>query len=183
MKNLLIAALVALALPATASADWPTWGNIEHGDCAFAAAANWELLHGGTSATEESILAEYLTADPGEEGLSGEQLETIWRTKGIGGRRVSVHSLSRGALAPAFRRHGPLVVQLMVMPGQRWRRVGGASEPGDTTSSVVDSEGGIHFAVVRYVTRRGPVLLSWGELGQLTWWQWREDAVVLYVPA
>lgn len=34
---------LALAFPAGASA-WPTWGNVEKGDCAFAAVANWELV-------------------------------------------------------------------------------------------------------------------------------------------
>lgn len=184
MKNmrrfaLTIGLFLSLATPAAA---WPTWGNIETGDCAFAAAANWELLHGGTTATEQSILAEWRAVDPNEEGISGDQLETIWRTRGIGGRRVRVHAIPASNPRRTLLRHGPTIVELAVMPSQKWHRLGGTPLPGDTAADVVDNPGGVHFAVVRYVTKRGPVLLTWGELAQLTWWQWREDALLLYVP-
>jgi hypothetical protein len=43
--------------------------------------------------------------------------------------------------------------------------------------------GGIHFAVVRYITRRGPIILTWGQLAPLTWWQWAKDGMLLYLPS
>lgn len=163
---LILAVLVSLAAPATASA-WPTWGNLTSGDCALAAAANWETLHGGTSATEASILAEYNTLSPEDDGIDGDTLERHWRVHGIGGRRVNVHGVTPDNLRRIMRQQGPVIAELAVTPGQKW---------GD----VLVELGGIHFAVVRYITRRGPVLLTWGQLAQMTWWQWREDALLLY---
>lgn len=165
----LAAAAVLLALPLKASA-WPTWGNIDHPDCAFAAAANWELLHGGTAATEDGILREFYDAGgTNEEGVTGEQLERYWATHGIGGRKAVAFGVPKDELRHLFRRYGALIVELAATPGERW-------------GAVTDEPGGIHFAVVRYITRRGPVLLTWGELGQMTWWQWREDALLVYAP-
>jgi hypothetical protein len=174
-----LAVLLTLVLAPAAGA-WPAWGNIEHGDCAFAAAANWELLHGGTSATEESILAESQAFEPNEEGMSGEDLERYWRVHGIGGRKESIRDASPDRLRVELRRHGPVIAEFAITPKQRWHRLGGAPTPGDTTTDVVDNAGGVHYAVVRYITKRGPVILTWGELAQMTWWQWEEDSLLLY---
>lgn len=177
---LALAALVSLAIPASASA-WPTWGNLENSDCAFAAAANWELLHGGTNATEDEILREFVDAG-GEtnDGTSGETLERYWATHGIGGRRVKVFGVAPDHLRRIVRREGAVIAELAVIPGQQWRRIAGTPTPIDTATHVVDRPGGVHYLVVRYINKVGPVVLTWGELAQMTWWQWREDALLLY---
>lgn len=182
--SLTIALAAALALPASASA-WPTWGSIENNDCAFAAAADWELLHGGTQATDASILAEYQALEPEDEGIDGDQLESYWRHHGIGGVRAHVRTTDRygkRALRTLLRRGQTPIVELAVEAGQQWRRLAGIQAAGDTATHVVDGPGGVHFAVVRYINSRGPVLLTWGQLAQMTWWQWREDAMLLYLP-
>lgn len=177
---LLAAALLALT-PAAAGA-WPTWGNIDTNDCAFAAAANWELFHGGTNATEESILAEWRTLDPREEGVRPNDFARFWRTHGIGGHKAVLHNVLVSSLARQLHRHGPVIAEFAVGPGQAWERLAGTPTPGGTATHVVYG-GGIHWLVVRSVNRRGPVILTWGQLAQMTWWQWRVDAQLLYVPS
>jgi hypothetical protein len=184
MSKRITGALIGIALlcPASAGA-WPTWGNLESGDCAFAAAANWEMLHGGSMATDAQVLAEYRAAAPEDDGFSGDQLVYYWRTHGIAGRRASMRTADPERVRRVMHRHGAVIVQLAVAPGQRWTRLAGEVDAVlDQGASVVDVAGGLHFAVVRYINRRGPVLLTWGKLAQMTWWQWREDSVLLYVP-
>jgi hypothetical protein len=165
----LTAVFASLALPSVASA-WPTWGNLDSSDCAFAAAANWEMLHGHTP-SEPQILAEYReAAGPEDEGISGDTLEHYWRVHGIGGLRVTMRNPEPEAIARVLHHHGPVIAELAVMPMQRW-------------GSTEDTSGGIHFVVVTTVNRRGPVILTWGVLAQMTWWQWREDALLLYAPS
>jgi hypothetical protein len=164
-----IAAVILLgAAPASAVA-WPTWGNLETGDCTFAAAADWALLHGGTSATDESVRQEYLALDPNEEGISAEGFANYWERHGIAGVRADTTEVPPERLSRELHRHGPVVVWMAVTPKQRW-------------GAIQDVEGGMHFAVVTRTDRRGPVILTWGELAQMTWWQWREDALGVYVP-
>lgn len=169
MKRLILISsiVLALVLPASATA-WPTWGNLENNDCAFAAAANWELLHGGTTATEESILAEWEPLNL-LDGISGEEFENYWWHHGIGGRKVNMRETTPDRLRTVMRHHGATVAMIAVTPGEKW-------------GNVEDELGGIHFLVVRYITRRGPVVLTWGMLGQMTWRQWQEDSLIIYVP-
>ena len=170
-----VALVAALIFPGSAAAAWPTWGNIEHGDCAFAAAANWEMLHGGTNATEESIIAEWHEQNgDSDEGTSADELEAFWAHHGIGGRKVVIHERSTERLRQVFSRNGPVIAEFAVVPGQRWAPANGP------LPYPVDETGGIHWIVVRYIDKRGPVILTWGELAQLTWWQWNEDSMLLY---
>jgi hypothetical protein len=162
---------VLLALPATASAThWPTWGNLNTNDCAFAAAANWELQHGVAGAlTEQEVLSEYHEVSGPEGGVSGEQLESYWRFHGIGHVRATIRNADPGTIGRVLRHDGSVIVEMAVTPGQRW-------------GSVTDINGGTHFVLVLNANRRGPTIVTWGKVAQMTWWQWREDALILYLP-
>jgi hypothetical protein len=168
---LILAVLASLALPATAAARvWPTWGNLTTGDCALAAAADWELQHGyAGNLTEQEILTEYQEVSGTAGGVSGEQLESYWRSHGIGRVRATVRNADPGAIGRVLRHHGSVIVEMAITAGQRW-------------GSTRDTRGGIHFALVLSTNRRGPRIVTWGEVAQMTWWQWREDALLLYVP-
>jgi hypothetical protein len=138
---------VALAFPASASA-WPTWGNEEKGDCTFAAVANWELVQTQwlfpRQPTEAEVIQDYEEANPNDQGFSVEELFEFWRENYIGGVEASTYSgYPPYDLWWVIHHYGPEIVLFQH-----------------------------HMGVVRYIGHRGPVVLSWGRLINMTWAQW-----------
>jgi hypothetical protein len=149
VRRIVAASVLALALafPAAANA-WPTWGNLEKGDCAFAAVANWELVQTqwglARQPTEAEVIRDYDEAEPDDEGFSVGQLFEYWSENPIGGvEATTYHRYPPNLLRWVIRHDGPAIV---LFPG--------------------------HMAVVRYIGHRGPIVLSWGRLIPMTWAQW-----------
>jgi hypothetical protein len=138
---------LALAFPAGASA-WPTWGNAEKNDCTFAAVANWELVQAqwalARQPTEAEVIQDYDEANPSDEGFSVDQLFEHWRENPIGGVEATTYrQYWPNSLRWVIRHYGPEIVLFQN-----------------------------HMAVVRYIGHRGPVVLSWGRLINMSWAQW-----------
>jgi hypothetical protein len=80
------------------------------------------MLHGGITASEQSVVAEYraLVHDRWE-GISGDQLEAYWRFHGIGGRRMRLQATDETTpanLSHLISRHGAIIAELAIPPYQ-----------------------------------------------------------------
>jgi hypothetical protein len=169
-----LAALLALALlPAPAQAI-QMWGDTEIGDCTFAAAANWEeaALHRAPSSEAELVRDFHQAGGRDELGATSAQLFHYWHRIGIGGVRVTAH-----------RRRGPApltIAGLNVHGGEEWAIVNPGPEEGPTWP--VGAEGG-HMVLVLAIGRRGPIIVSWGTVLQMTWKQWHRSEPEVWSPS
>lgn len=161
---------VALLLPASASA-WQTWGNERLNDCAYAAAANWELAALGHAPTEAQLEAEYLEASPADEGVTVDQFKWLWRHVGIGGVRATLRGTgpkdtlwhldsgrqARQRLAPLLGRAHFLLAETL-------------------------TDGG-HAVLLAGSSAQGVNVVQYGEETTVPWGEWAEEVVSVWTVA
>jgi hypothetical protein len=149
------------------------WGNIapeNFGDCTFAAAANWEqiLFHWQVFPT----LLGYDFAQAGgttTSGLSQTALWRYWERSDIGGSYLTgLHSytLTPEAVRNGVRDYAAMIVQFSFGEGWAFAQYKVAA--------------GFHDAVVMGFTPAGPLIASWGQVLQMTWEQWSDEAIGMW---
>lgn len=140
------------------------------GDCTFAAAATWEQIVLGVHASPAIVEQEFAAASGGTtSGISQEGLWSYWTASGIGGLLLtSLHSYftDRVDVQAGVRRFGAMIVEFHFAEGAQF---------GQYTVSA-----GYHDAVVDGFTPKGPLVVTWGQTLQLTWHEWRTDAIAMW---
>ena len=140
------------------------------GDCTFAAAANWEQLTLGVTPDESTVEGQFLKAGGSAvTGLAPSGLFNYWENSGIAGvqiKSVALMGTDQLTVQNEFENLGPMLASLTLIPGQ--------AIAGESTS------GGGHMVVVDGYTPQGPVIISWGQMLQMTWQQWELEAVGLW---
>lgn|GEM_PF-5343906 len=140
------------------------------GDCTFAAAANWEQLTLGITSDEATVEAEFVKAGGSAvTGLAPSGLFNYWEHFGIAGvaiKSVALMGTDQLTVQNEYENIGPMLASLTLIPGQ--------AIAGEKTS------GGGHMVVVDGFTPQGPVIISWGQMLQMTWQQWELEAVGLW---
>jgi len=155
-----------------ASQSFQNWGNVAPeplGDCTFAAAANWEQIVLHLQPNPALIGYEYAKAGGDGQGLSQSSLWSYWRDDGIAGVRLTgLHSYTTTAadVQNGVRDFGAMFVELSF--GQNWG-FGPYTMPAS-----------LHDVVVDGFTPEGPLVVSWGETLQMSWEQWRAEAVGMW---
>ncbi len=182
MSRRVACALVALALllPSTASAyvageQRPTWGNTSVwttsiADCTFAAAANWEVAVLHHEPVEAEVISEFYAAGGNaEEGIDVEVWERYWRKHGIGGVRARLRELPGESILAI---NGP---RLAASEDERLRR-----QLNRYHALILELSEHV-VALVGY-TSTGPLIVSYGEVEQMTWLEWRSESWGVYAP-
>jgi hypothetical protein len=176
---LTLATVALLALPSAASAytvgeQWPTWGNTQFwdssiADCTFAAAANWETVALHHIPSEPEVIAEFHAAGGNDkEGIELETYKHWWAQRGIGGVRATLHELPGDDVLAI---NGP---RLPVSAVYKLKRV-------LNRRHALIWENSDHVALLVGYNATGPLLVSYGELTQMTWQEWRSDTWGVYV--
>lgn len=149
---------------------FPTYGNAPPsllGSCSFAAAANWIEVMKGQRPDPTQIGFEF--ADAGGTatgGLNQDRLFSYWQKHGIAGTRLT--GLSRFTVRPedvrnGVRGYGALIALLNFAAGTGFG-------PHTIPSA------GFHDVLLVGFTPTGPLVISWGEVIQMTWEQWSAEA-------
>jgi len=156
--------------------NYPTFGNLAPellGDCTFAAVADWEEAYLGLTQSPAQIEAEFSDAlGKTEKELSNEELFAYWKRSGIGDTFLQqATSLSldpftvESALDTPITRD--LIAQLQLTAG-------------DNFAGYQIAQSGYHWVVVDGYTPKGPIIITWGQILQMTWQQWNYDAQNLW---
>lgn len=150
-----------------------TWGNAapdNFGDCTFAAAANWEQILFHWRADPTAIGFEFAQAGgTAETGLSQTALWRYWEKDGIAGSYLTgLHSYYTTAesVRNGVRDYAAMIVELRFYEGWYFAqyRVGN----------------GEHDAVVMGFTPEGPLVVSWGQVLQMSWEQWSAEVIGMW---
>jgi hypothetical protein len=155
------------------NATYQDYGNIpplDLGDCAFAAAANWEQIVLGLHPDPALIEAEFAAAGgTAANGLPLGALWSYWEHQGIDGVVLSGLSLFRTgqtAVENGVRDYGAMIVELRFVAGDHLAEY--AVRPGR------------HLAVVDGFTPEGPLVVTWGRTLQVSWQQWNAEVVGMW---
>lgn len=127
------------------------WRNDEIADCAFAAAADWEMAALHHTPNEGQLIREFHKAGGSDgQGIEARRYEAWWDRHGIGGVRVHLRELhpTRREVERQLARGHPLIADMNL---------------GDHTITVV----GYDASGVSWVT--------YGETRHMTWREWHED--------
>jgi hypothetical protein len=155
-------------------ASYQTYGNTAPdtlGDCAFAAAANWEQIV--LKADPDPSVIGYEFAEAGgtaSGGLAQSALWTYWQNDGIAGIYLTgLHSYytDQTDVENGVRAYGAMIIELNFVQGTYF---------GNMQIAVA----GYHDAVVDGYTPEGPLVVSWGETIQMTWAQWNNEIVGMW---
>jgi len=153
--------------------DFPAWGNVAGdgvSDCTFAAAANWEQVVLGWEPFTSVIAEEFAQAGGNTQtGLEQGALWSWWEHEGIAGSyltSVDPYPTTPEALRVGVRRHKALIAQLHLTTGWHIGRFQGVA--------------GFHDVLVVGFTPPGPLIVSWGQVLQLSWRQWSTWAIGLW---
>lgn len=146
-----------------------TWGNSAPealGDCTFAAAANWEQVVMRWEPYEADLGYEFAEAGgTATGGLSMARLFAYWRHYGIAGLKLTGLShldTSKENVLNGVRDYGALIAELVLVAND------GLGE--------YTAEAGRHAILVVGFTPEGPLVATWGEVLQMTWEQWEDEA-------
>jgi hypothetical protein len=152
---------------------FPTWGNVAPqsvGDCTFAAAADWEQIVLGMQPSATVIRDEFIEAGGSRRGgLAQTALWRYWQQEGVAGAQLTAvdrYTLDRADVERAVRTYAAMIVELSFRSHEHLARYVVAN--------------GLHDAVVDGFTPAGPLLVSWGQTLQMTWAQWRRDAIGMW---
>ncbi len=152
---------------------YETWGNVppeDLGDCTFAAAANWEQILFNWHVFPTALGYEFAEAGGTEQGgLAQEALWRYWERDGIGG--VKLTGLHKYIPSPENVRNGVRDYAAMIVElrfGEGW------------AFAQYSAKAGLHDVVVMGFTPEGPLVVSWGEVLQLTWEQWSDEVVGMW---
>jgi hypothetical protein len=153
-------------------ATYQTYGNTPTtllGDSTFAAAANWEQIILGVRPDPALVAYEYEQAGGTRAGLRQDALWAYWKRRGIAGVvQTGLWSYFGEPLdlENAVRDYRALIVQL------RFTEHDGFAQ--------YTVPAGLHDVVVDGFTPEGPLVVSWGETLQMTWAQWRNEAIGMW---
>ena len=149
------------------------WGNVapeDFGDCTFAAAANWEQILFHWRAYPTILGYEFAQAGgSAATGLAQSSLWRYWEKNGIASSYLTgLHSYYTTAedVRNGVRAYAAMIVEFRFGEGWyfgQWRVAAGT-----------------HDAVVMGFTPEGPLVVSWGEVLQLTWEQWDSEAIGMW---
>jgi hypothetical protein len=157
---------------------WPMLGNDEYGDCTFAGAAHLSQCWADNAGRpflpdDRTIVAEYLSFTGGDDSGCVE-LDVLkhWRVKGIVGHKIGAFA----ALDHGEREH---LMQTTDLFGGAYLGVALPLSAQDQAIWDVPSQGPIgrgspgswggHCVVVVAYNATGPVVVTWGQLVQMTW--------------
>jgi len=148
------------------------WGNVAPeplGDCAFAAVADWEQIVLQREADPTLLGYEYAKAGGSENGLAQSVLWSYWRSDGIAGVYLTaLHSYTTTVadVENGVRDYGAMIAELSFEASWGF---GPYTMPAS-----------LHDVVLDGFTPEGPLVVSWGETVQMTWEQWRDEAVGMW---
>ncbi|MGO9762651.1 MAG: hypothetical protein ACLP1Q_15450 [Solirubrobacteraceae bacterium] len=149
---------------------FPTWGNVAPqslGDCAFAAAADWEQIVLGVHAAASVIGSEFAQAGGNDQtGLAQAALWSYWQHEGIAGTHLTaLHSYTtdRADVENAVRSFAAMIVELSF-----------ATDDQLAQYNLLPLE--LHDVVLDGFTPAGPLVVTWGQTLQMTWAQWDQEA-------
>jgi hypothetical protein len=151
---------------------YPTYGNTPTtllGDCSFAAAADWEQIVLGVKPDPNVVGYEYAQAGGTPAGLHQDALWAYWKRHGIAGvvqSGLSSYFIQQTDVENAVRDYRALIVQLRFTEHEGFAQYNVAA--------------GLHDVVVDGFTPEGPLVVSWGETLQMTWAQWRNEAIGMW---
>lgn len=148
------------------------YNNAELGDCTLAAVANWEQIALGTPPDEPDILAVF--AALGNHGLHPEEVWHYWHIQGINGvllYYVDILPYDRASYETSTERYTALIAEL---------NLNGNSYFG--TEQRAPETNGKHWVATDGSTPSGPLVVTWGEVRQMTWEQWEDDIENLWIP-
>jgi len=156
--------------------NYPTFGNLAPqllGDCTFAAVADWEEAYLGLTQNTAQIESEFSDAlGKSEKELSNDELFAYWERSGIGDTFLQqATSLSldpftvENAIDTPITRD--LIAQLQL-------------NSGDNFAGYQMAQSGYHWVVVDGYTPKGPIIITWGQILQMTWQQWNYDALNMW---
>ena len=158
------------------TASYPSYGNDAKSgkaNCTFAAVANWEEIVLGMHPDATQLAIEFAAAGGSKNvGLTNDQVLTYWRDFGIAGvhlKSASAYYVEAQNLKYALDASsvGVVIAQIKFVAGVNF---GGYHFAHDS----------YHWLVVDGYTSTGPVVVTWGKTIQMTWDQWKIQAVSMW---
>lgn len=158
---------------AAAYEQYENWGNTapeSFGDCTFAAAADWEQILFHWRPYPTALGFEFAQAGGNAEtGLPQTSLWHYWEKDGIAGSYLTgLHSYYATVenVHNGVRDYAAMIIELRFYEGWYFGqyRVGN----------------GQHDAVVMGFTPEGPLVVSWGQVLQMTWEQWNAEVIGMW---
>ena len=158
------------------TASYPSYGNDAKtglGNCTFAAVANWEQIVLGIHPDARQLANEFAAAGGSKNvGLTNDQVLNYWRDFGISsvylkfatGYYIDAQNLKYALDASSV---GALIAQIKFVAG-------------GTFGGYYFSHESFHWLVVDGYTSTGPVVVTWGKTIQMTWDQWKIQAVSMW---
>ncbi len=168
ITGFILAGLVALGVPSVAGArEWPLWGNGRIADCAFAAAADWELGALGHLADEAQVEEQFFAAGgSATEGISAPSFERWWATHGIGGVRATLRQPHNQNLWSANGHSRDQLIRLI--------------HRAHFLLATLSWDFG-HEVLVTGADASGVRITTWGSESTVTWEGWYEAVVATYI--
>jgi len=155
------------------TAAYPAYGSVAPsvgGIASFAAAADWQQIV--LKRRPDPALVGYTFAKAGgtlDSGLSADALFNYWLKLGLAGVPLigfHAYATDRADVEAYVRADTALLVQFQFQGGQQF--------------GPYHVSAGTHMAVVDGFTGKGPLVVSWGKVLQLTWQQWNAEAVRMW---
>jgi hypothetical protein len=157
---------------------WPMLGNDQYGDCTFAGAAHLSQCwadNAGRAFTpdDRAVVAEYLAFTAGQDtGCVELDVLKTWRAAGIVGHKIGAFA----ALDPADDEHLRQTVYLfggaylgVALPLSAENQGEWDVPPQGPIGRGSPGSWGGHCVVVVAYNARGPIVVTWGQLLQMTW--------------
>ena len=156
--------------------NYPTFGNLAPdllGDCTFAAVADWEEAYFGLTQNSKQIEAEFTRAVGNQKTqLTNDEVFSYWQRYGIGD--IYLQKATSLSLDPVT------VESNLDMPVNRDLIAQVQLTEGDNFAGYQIAQSGYHWIVVDGYTPKGPIIITWGQILQMTWQQWNYDALNLW---
>ena len=156
--------------------NYPTFGNLAPellGDCTFAAVADWEEAYLGLTQSVAQIEAEFaLAIGKHRTELSNDEVFSYWEHQGVGD--TFLQKATSLSLDPAT------VMSNLDMPINRDLIAQVQLTAGENFAGYQMAKSGYHWIVVDGYTPKGPIIITWGQILQMTWQQWNYDALNLW---
>lgn len=145
----------------------PTWGNTTLGDCTYAAVANYETIALHIHVNEQDVINSYLSKYAPEEGVPVQNAIEDYANGVIGGTKIIVHEIPNTQISIEHELDNKhyIIMDMFVHTG----------EFGSTKLFR-------HFSLLSGWTESGPEMISWGFTYPMTWAQFEQDSIALYVP-
>jgi len=143
------------------------------GDCTFAAIADWEEALFGIARSSHQIIKEYKSAVGNSNSeLTNDQVFSYWKRFGIGDTYLDAaipHPLD------------PVTMKQLLDSSQTRELIAQIRlSAGDSFAGYQIADGGYHWIDIDGYSPKGPVIITWGQILQMTWQQWNLDAQNLW---